>query len=75
MNIIRIILAVIVVLLSGYSLITGEFGFMPYTLFLLGGMLFVMGMIENREKRKGNALISFLSAVFAIIVSVYILVG
>lgn len=73
MKIIRVILAVIAVFLSGYSLITGEFGIMPYTLLLLGLMLLVMGIIEIQEKRKGNAIISFLSAAFGIFVSIYIL--
>ncbi|MBU8907519.1 YczI family protein [Desertibacillus haloalkaliphilus] len=73
MKILRVILAMIVVILSAYSLITGEYGIMPYTQLLLGLMLFVIGIVEIEGKRKGTAFISFISSGFVLVVSINIL--
>ncbi|MBU8907514.1 DUF3953 domain-containing protein [Desertibacillus haloalkaliphilus] len=70
---IRVVLAVIVVILSVYSLITGEYGIMPYTQLLLGLMLLVIGIIEIQEKRKGTAFTSFVSSGFVFVVNITIL--
>ncbi|SFD40545.1 Protein of unknown function [Lentibacillus persicus] len=73
MRLIKFILALTVVLLSGYSLITGEYGSLPYTQMLLGLMLLVMGMSEMQENRKVIAILLYLAGSFSLFVSVYIL--
>ncbi|MCT2536466.1 DUF3953 domain-containing protein [Aquibacillus koreensis] len=75
MKILRVILAITVVSLAGYSLITDEYGLIPYTLLILGLLLVVMGINEILEKRKITALICFLAAGFDIFVSLDILFG
>lgn len=74
MKVLRVVLAILVILLSAFSFITGYLGALPYALLLVGVMLFVMGMIETKEKRIENAFTSFLSAAFCIVVSLYIIV-
>ncbi|MDN4494482.1 YczI family protein [Ureibacillus aquaedulcis] len=71
MKIIRLILAIIVCALSGYSLLTGEFGPMPYSLLLLGVMIFLTGITEYREKRKVTGILSFISGTFCFFVGIY----
>ncbi|ALX48571.1 hypothetical protein AOX59_08080 [Lentibacillus amyloliquefaciens] len=75
MKAIKFILAVTVVLLSGYSLITGEYGSLPYTQLLLGLMLLVMGMTEMQEERKAIAILLYLSGGFSLFVSFYIILS
>jgi len=71
MNILRRILAIMVVVLASYSLITGTTAIlMPYALLLLGLMFIVMGVLEYR-KRKAISVTLFLVAGFTIFVSIY----
>ncbi|HLR61954.1 MAG TPA: YczI family protein [Lentibacillus sp.] len=73
MKIARVILAVTVVLLSGYMLITGEYGVLPYTHSLLGIMFIIWGVAEFKENRKAMAVLVFLTGGFILFVSIYVL--
>ncbi|MEK4534549.1 DUF3953 domain-containing protein [Peribacillus sp. FSL K6-1552] len=50
---VRIILAIVVIVLSGYSLITQTFELMPYYMFFLGALILVIGLAELQKDRKG----------------------
>ncbi|MGG0412592.1 DUF3953 domain-containing protein [Peribacillus simplex] len=52
MKIVRIILAIVVIVLSGYSLITQTLELMPYYMFFLGALILVIGLAELRKDRK-----------------------
>ena len=63
MKIVRVILAIVVIVLSSYSLIT-ETDLMPYCLFILGALILMTGLSELQKDRKGfwgymNIVISF----------------
>ncbi|MYL57212.1 DUF3953 domain-containing protein [Virgibacillus halodenitrificans] len=73
MKILRITLAIVIVTLSSYSLITGVTGIiMPYVLLLIGLLCLLMGITEFR-KRKPSAFTMFLAAGFSLFVGVYTL--
>ncbi|MBD1221996.1 DUF3953 domain-containing protein [Virgibacillus halodenitrificans] len=72
MKILRITLAIVIVTLSSYSLITGVTGIMPYVLLLIGLLCLLMGITEFR-KRKPTAFTMFLAAGFSLFVGVYTL--
>ncbi|MBR7554125.1 hypothetical protein ACFFJI_05095 [Allobacillus sp. GCM10007491] len=74
MNIARIVLAVIVVLMAGYSIIMREFWLLPYTLIAVGVLQVVNGMVEMKLGRKGFGVISFATAGFVIVVAIVILI-
>lgn len=73
LKIIRGILAVIVVFLSCYNLITDKYEIIPYAQLILGLIFLITGVIEIQEKQKRNAIISFLTAILVLFVSIYIL--
>ncbi|WP_458355335.1 DUF3953 domain-containing protein [Peribacillus frigoritolerans] len=50
---VKIILALVVILLSGYSLITQTFELMPYYMFFLGAFMLMSGLAELQKDRKG----------------------
>ncbi|KHF39382.1 hypothetical protein LQ50_15970 [Halalkalibacter okhensis] len=75
MKIMKAILALMVISLSAYSLVTGEYRMLPYTLLLVGFMLFVIGIVEIQEKRKVTGIFSFLSSGFVLFVSLNGLLG
>ena len=50
---VRIILTIVVIVLSGYSLITHTFELMPYYMFFLGVLILVTGLAELQKDRKG----------------------
>ncbi|SDM89763.1 Protein of unknown function [Psychrobacillus sp. OK028] len=75
MKTIRYILGIIVFSLSGYMLLTNEYGILPYTLFLLGLMVLIQGISEIQEKRKVIGIISMLSAGFGLFIGLYILLS
>ena len=49
---IRIILAIIVLALSAYQLITENFELMPYSMLFLGAIMLVTGLSEFQKDRK-----------------------
>lgn len=73
MKIIRVILAIVVVSLSSYSVIIGEYGTMPYIQLLLGMMFLVWGINEFQENRKATAILLLLTSGFSLFVGVYTL--
>ncbi|WP_192824900.1 DUF3953 domain-containing protein [Peribacillus frigoritolerans] len=50
---VRIILAIIVLALSAYQLITENFELMPYSWLFLGAIMLVTGLAELQKDRKG----------------------
>ncbi|MGE7591039.1 DUF3953 domain-containing protein [Peribacillus sp. NPDC101480] len=50
---VRIILIIVVIVLSGYSLITQTLELMPYYMFFLGALILVTGLAEIQKDRKG----------------------
>ncbi|MFE4813433.1 DUF3953 domain-containing protein [Peribacillus simplex] len=54
MKIVKLILAMIVLAVSAYQLITGDFDFMPYSMLFLGALMLVIGWAEFQEDRKGG---------------------
>ena len=69
----RTVLAVVIVILSVWVLITGTVtkSFSPYILSLIGTMILFIGLSELKSKRKTNAIISFITSIFALSVSAY----
>ncbi|CEG34722.1 Hypothetical protein BN1180_04927 [Peribacillus simplex] len=53
MKMVRIILALVVIVLSSYSLIAQTFELMPYYIFFLGAFMLVTGFVEIQKDRKG----------------------
>jgi Protein of unknown function (DUF3953) len=67
----RIFLSVIVLVLSGYSLITQNFKLVPYFMFLLGAMILVTGLIElKRDKKEFWGYVCIIASLFAVYISV-----
>ncbi|MED3726297.1 DUF3953 domain-containing protein [Priestia filamentosa] len=48
----RVFLSVIVVILSGYGLLTQSFKLMPYSMLLLSALILVTGFIELQKNKK-----------------------
>ncbi len=70
----RTILAVVLVILSIWALITGTVtkSFSPYMLSIVGTIILFIGLSELKSKRKTNAIISFVISVGVLSVSAYI---
>ncbi|MBX9958094.1 DUF3953 domain-containing protein [Peribacillus simplex] len=71
MKVVRIILAIIVLALSAYQLITENFELMPYSMLFLGAIMLVTGLAELQKDRKGfwgymNIVISLFIFIFYI---------
>ena len=52
LKILRIILSIITIGLSGFSLITQNFEYTPYLMLSLGATMLVIGLIELQKNRK-----------------------
>jgi hypothetical protein len=52
LKIVRVTLAIIVIALSEYQLITGNFVLMPYSMLFLGATMLVTGLVELQKDRK-----------------------
>ncbi|MCY8233952.1 DUF3953 domain-containing protein [Priestia endophytica] len=48
----RVFLSVIVVILSGYGLLTQSFKLMPYSMLLLSALILITGFIELQKNKK-----------------------
>ena len=73
MKMLRIILGIVVVLISGYGLISGDIGTVLPFMLLSAGLLFaVIGIVEF-QKRKADAFNLFLVSGFVLFVAIYIL--
>ncbi|MGG3622287.1 DUF3953 domain-containing protein [Bacillus gobiensis] len=68
LKIFRILIAVIVIILSGFSLLTDYTGILPIMNFFLGLMLLVMGIeeIKANKKRLGYILIISSGVIFIV---------
>jgi hypothetical protein len=53
LKIVRVSLVIVVIVLSGYSLITQTLELMPYYMFFLGALILVTGLAEIQKDRKG----------------------
>ncbi len=72
LKVLKLILSIFVFTLGGFALITKNFGLLPYSLFLLGILSFVMGLIELKKDRtsfQGYANIG--ASLFVVFVVVY----
>ncbi len=69
LKILGTVIAVIVIALSGYGIISQNFEFMSYLMLLLGALMLVFGLIELQEDRKGIVGYMF------IVVSLFIFLG
>ncbi|MFB7640723.1 DUF3953 domain-containing protein [Peribacillus butanolivorans] len=52
LKILRIVFSIIVLYLSGYGLITGNFELSSYMIFFLGALMLVTGLAELQKDRK-----------------------
>ena len=52
LKLLKAILSSAVIILSVYALISQNFMFMPYSMFLLGALMLTMGLTELKEDRK-----------------------
>lgn len=70
MKVTSVVLAVIVIVLGIYGLVTKNYAAVPYTQFLTGLMFLVLGVIQFRENRKGLGIFLFVVAGFSLFVSI-----
>ena len=64
----RIILAVIVIIMAGYGLLTENQLLQPYMLFFLGLMMLILGLEEFQKGRKVYGYLSLFVFMFLLIV-------
>ncbi|MGE6613710.1 DUF3953 domain-containing protein [Peribacillus sp. NPDC076916] len=68
---VRIILAIFVLALSAYQLITENFELMPYSMLFLGALMLVIGLAELQKDRKGfGGYMSMVVSAFLFFVSI-----
>ncbi|KQU09252.1 hypothetical protein ASG65_28085 [Bacillus sp. Leaf13] len=70
MKIVRISLAIIVLALSAYLLITENFEFTPYLMLISGAIMLVRGLAELQKDRKGGFLGCVVVSLFLFFVSI-----
>ncbi|CAH0158414.1 DUF3953 domain-containing protein [Peribacillus simplex] len=70
MKIVKLILAMIVLAVSVYQLITGNFDLMPYSMLFLGALMLVTGLVELQKDRKGGFLGCVVVSLFLFFVSI-----
>lgn len=71
LKIIYFTLAIVVITLSGYSLITKDFSLMSYMMFALGLLMLVMGITEFQRMKKANAIMIVFASTFIFFVAIY----
>lgn len=69
LKILRGVLSILVIVLAGYSLSSGDFEIMPYMMFVMGAMFLAMGIDEIKETRKLMGTFSILTSIFVFYVS------
>ena len=67
---VRIILAIVVIVLSGYSLIAQTLELMPYYMFFLGALMLVIGLAELQKDRKVWGYMNIVISLFVFIASI-----
>ncbi|RKL65796.1 hypothetical protein CR203_18205 [Salipaludibacillus neizhouensis] len=70
LKILHIILTITVILLAGYSLITGNFKLLPYNMFFLSLTMLVMGLREFQKGNKGYGWLGTVTFLFLFFVSI-----
>lgn len=70
MNIIKIILAILVVVLSGYGLLNPNMNIGPITMLFLGALLLTMGADEIKKEKKTIGYLLIVIGLFDLFVSV-----
>ncbi|MBT2674053.1 DUF3953 domain-containing protein [Streptomyces sp. ISL-14] len=70
MKIVKLILAMIVLAVSVYQLITGNFDLMPYSMLFLGALMLVTGLVELQKDRKGGFFGCVVVSLFLFFVSI-----
>ncbi|GAB4074791.1 hypothetical protein GCM10028778_22940 [Barrientosiimonas marina] len=66
----RVISPIIVVVLAGYALITGNYIVMPYMMLFMGITFLVMGIAQIKEEGKLIGIFSIIVSIFVFYVSV-----
>ncbi|MGE7586653.1 hypothetical protein [Peribacillus sp. NPDC101480] len=69
MKIVKIILAIIVVALYAYQLITGSVELMPYSMLFLAVIMLITGLEKPQKDRKGGFLRYVVVSLFLFLVS------
>ncbi|TKH14840.1 DUF3953 domain-containing protein [Peribacillus simplex] len=69
MKIVKIILAIIVVALYAYQLITGSVELMPYSMLFLAVIMLITGLEKPQKDRKGGSLRYVVVSLFLFFVS------
>lgn len=70
MKIVKIILVIIVLALSSYQLMIGNFELMPYSMLFLAAIMLVTGLVELQGDRKGGFLGCVVVSLFLLVVSI-----
>jgi len=70
LKILHIILSITVILLAGYSLITGNFKLQPYMMLFLSLTMLVMGLREFQKGNKGYGWLGTVTFLFLFFVSI-----
>lgn len=70
MNMIKIILAIFVLLLSGYGLLNPSVNMTAITLFLVGALLLMMGGEEIKKEKKTIGYLLIIIGLFNVFVSI-----
>lgn len=63
-------LAIIVVLISAYGLITGDFTLQPFMMFFLGLLMLILGLKEIQQERKITGWFAIVTFLFILFVSI-----
>ncbi|MBM7578026.1 putative membrane protein [Jeotgalibacillus terrae] len=71
MNNSKLILGIILLILSIYIIMTDDYQWLPFTLLLLGMIVFINGLIELRQNKKSRAGYTYI-AIFLIVLYVAI---
>ncbi|MFE4814435.1 DUF3953 domain-containing protein [Peribacillus simplex] len=71
MKIVRVTLAIIVIALSAYQLITENFELMPYSMLFLGATMLVTGLVElQKDRKRFGGYMSIVVSLFLFFVSI-----
>ncbi|WP_404448453.1 DUF3953 domain-containing protein [Bacillus sp. RC252] len=63
-NILRILIALSVIIISAISLLTGQNNFLPLSQFLLGALMFLISIEQIKKKDSGTGFICIVAGAF-----------
>jgi hypothetical protein len=66
----KFILAIVIVSLSIYGLVTSNFKLLPYSTLLLGFLMLVLGLEERQKGKQGLWYVSILISLFSFFASI-----